>query len=98
MCFPGSGVTDQTQGFTFFDPLAAGQGVDRGGVDGGGGVEVEVSEPLLPGEPGGFDPPNGAAPVTVVAFRQQQLGQEPSVGQLLTFGGVRDLGVAGPQG
>ena len=45
-------------------------------------------------EAGFVDPAGGAASLPVVALGQQQFGQERPVGQLLTAGGVGDLGVA----
>jgi hypothetical protein len=38
-----------------------------------------------------------AAGVAVIAFGQEQLGQERSVGQLFTGGGIRDLTEPFPQ-
>jgi hypothetical protein len=49
----GAGVADQAERLALADPVAAGEGVDQGGVDGGVGVEVEVGQPFLAGEPGG---------------------------------------------
>jgi hypothetical protein len=67
------------------------RGVDRGGVDVRVGVEVEIPEPLIPREPGFFDPSNPGAVVAVVALHQQQLRQEPLVAELLLVRGGRGL-------
>ena len=69
-------------GCALADPGAGGEGVDGGGVDVRVGVEVEVAEPFVAREAGGFDPAGGAAPVPVVAFGHQQLGEETPVGEL----------------
>jgi hypothetical protein len=45
-------------------------------------------QPLVAGEPGGADTPFRAAAVPFVALGQEQVGEEPAVGQLLAFGGV----------
>ena len=60
--------------------------------------EVEVRQRFGPGESRFVDAAGGAALFAVVAFGEQQLGQERPVGQLLTTGGVGDLGVAVPDG
>ena len=65
------------------DPVAGREGVDGGGVDVRVRVEVEVSDPFVPREPGGLDPADGGASVAVVAFREQQFGEEALVGELL---------------
>jgi hypothetical protein len=67
----GAGVPDQAQGFALADPVAGGELVDGGGVDGRVGGHVEVAEPLLAGEPGGLDPAQGGAAVAVVDLGQQ---------------------------
>ncbi len=90
----GAGVADQAQGFAVADPGAAGHGVDGRGGDVGVGVEVEVVQVLGAGEAGFFDAAGAAAPVAVVAFGQQQLGEEAAVGELLAFGGVGQFGEA----
>jgi hypothetical protein len=69
--FAGAGVADQAEREALFDPVAGGQGVDDGGVEVGVGVEVEGAQRLLAGEPGGFDPPFGAAAGAVVALGHQ---------------------------
>jgi hypothetical protein len=79
----GARVTDQAQRLPGADPGGAGQGVDGGGVDVRVGVEVEVVEPLLPREAGGFDSTGGAPAGPVVALGEQQLGEEATVGHLL---------------
>jgi hypothetical protein len=56
--------------------------VDDGGVDVRVGLEVEGAQRLLPWEPGCFDTTFGAVPGSVVAFGDQQLGQERPVGHL----------------
>ena len=61
------------------------------GDDRGVGVEVELLDALVAGEPGVVDAPDGAALVPVVALGHHQLGEEPQVGQLLAFGGGGDL-------
>jgi len=78
-------------------PSARGQVVDGGRVHGGVGleveveVEVEVTDPLVAGKSGGFDPAYGAAPVPVVALGEQQLSEEPAVSQLFLFRGGEHL-------
>ena len=94
----GAGVADQAQRLALLDPVAGGEGVDDGGVDVGVGVEVEVAQRLLPGEPGGLDPPFGAAAGAVVALGHQQLGEEAAVGHLLAGGGLGQLGELGADG
>jgi hypothetical protein len=84
----GAGVADEAQRFAFFDPLAGGQGVDERGCDGGVGGEVEVVEPFLPGEAGGFQAAFGAAAVAVLALGHEQFGEVAAVGHLLAGGGV----------
>ena len=82
----GPGVPDQAQWFAVADPLAAGEGVDGGGVDRGVGLVVEVGQPLLPRESGGVQPGMGATLFAVHALAHQQLGRHPAVGQVLVFG------------
>jgi hypothetical protein len=53
--FAGAGIADEAEGLAFPDPVAGGEGVDGGGVDVRVGVEVEIPEPLIPREAGGFD-------------------------------------------
>ena len=56
--------------------------VDGGRVDVRVRVEIEVGQPLVTGKAGCPDPADGAAPGPVVTFREQQLGEEPLVGEL----------------
>ena len=42
------------------------------------------AKPLVTGKPGCLDPPDGAAPVPVVAFGEEQLGEEALVGELFS--------------
>lgn len=60
------------------------QGVDGGGVD--ARVRIEVSEPFVPGEVGGFDAADRRASVAVVTLGQQQLSQEALVGKFFLPG------------
>lgn len=69
-------------GLATADPIAGGERVDGGGVD-GVGVEVEIAEPHVAEEPRTLDGAHRGAAVTVVALGEQQLGEEPGVGQLL---------------
>jgi hypothetical protein len=57
--------------------------VDGRWGDVGVGVEVEVVQGFEAGEAGLFDAAGAAASVAVVAFGQQQLGEEAAVGELL---------------
>lgn len=77
MGLAGSRVADQAQRVTAADPVAGGEGVDGGRVDVRVGLEVEVSEPLVPREPGRFDSAERGAAVPVVTFREEQLDEEP---------------------
>jgi hypothetical protein len=81
--FAGSGVPDQARGVALVDPVAFGELVHGRGVDGVVGVEVEVAEPLVPGESGCLDPADRGAAVPVVDLGEEELGKEPLVGQLL---------------
>jgi hypothetical protein len=74
---PVPAVPDQTQRFTVADPVARGELVHRGGVDGGVGGEVELLEPFRAGESGRGESSAGATPSAVVAFGHHQLGQNP---------------------
>jgi hypothetical protein len=65
------------------DPVAFGELVDGGGVDGLVGLEVEVAESLVAGEPGCLDPADRGSAVPVVDLGEEELGEEPLVGQLL---------------
>jgi len=54
----------------------------------------------FPGEPGGLDPPFGAAADAVIALGHQQLGEEGAVGHLLvgsSLGQVGELSTDGGQ-
>ena len=44
MGFAGAGVADEDDGIAGADVAAGGEGGDEGGLNGGGGVEVEVGE------------------------------------------------------
>ena len=84
MGLAGAGVADQAEWLALLDPVAAGEGVDGGRVDVRVGVEVEVAERTSSrGNPAALIRRIGAAAVPVVALGQQQLGEEPAVGQLL---------------
>ena len=61
--------------------------MDGGGVDVRVGVEVEVGQPFRAGEPGGFDSADGSALGAVVAFGQEQFGEEPVVRELFLLRG-----------
>jgi hypothetical protein len=78
----GAGVADQAQRVAGSDPGAGGEGVDGGRVDRRVGVEIEVGEHFSRGT-GGLHSSDGAAAFPVVALGEQQLGEEPAVGQLL---------------
>jgi len=86
----GAGIPDEAERLARGDPGPAGEGVDVGGVDVGVCVEVEVLEPLLWREPRGLDPAGGAPPVAFVALTEQQLGQEPAIGQLFVLARLRN--------
>ena len=55
--FTCAGVADRAQRLALADPFAGREGVDGCRVDVRVGVEVEVFEPFLPGEPGSLEPP-----------------------------------------
>jgi hypothetical protein len=78
----GAGVPDQAQGVAAADPVAGGELVDGGGVDGRVGGEVEVGRATSRGGTRRLDPAQGGAAVAVVDLGQQQLGEEALVGQL----------------
>ena len=82
-----AGVADQAKWLAAADPVAGRESVYGRGVDVRVGVEVEVevevTEPLVPREPGCLDASDGGAAVAVIALRQQQLCEEPLIGQLL---------------
>ena len=82
----------------FPDPVAGGEGVDDGGVDGRVRIEVEGAQRLLAGEPGGLDLALGAAAGAVVALGHEHLGEETAVGHLLAGGGVGEVGELGADG
>jgi hypothetical protein len=67
---------------TSTDPVAQCEGVDGYGADVLVRVEFEVPELFVPGKVGSFDLTNRGAPITVVAFRQQQLGRETRIAKL----------------
>ena len=78
-----AGVADQAKWLAAADPVAGRESVYGRGVDVRVGVEVEVTEPLVPREPGCLDASDRGAAVAVIALRQQQLCEEPLIGQLL---------------
>lgn len=82
-----AGVADQARSLAAADPVAGRESVYGRGVDVRVGVEVEVevevTEPLVPRESGCLDASDGGAAVAVIALRQQQLCEEPLIGQLL---------------
>ena len=51
--------------------------MDGGGVDVRVRVEIEIPQPLVSGEPGGFDPADRGAPVAVIAFGETALTVMP---------------------
>lgn len=55
-------------------------------------------EPLLPWEPGGFDSAGGPSARAVVAFGEEQFGEEPAVGELLLLRGGDNFLEAHPHG
>jgi hypothetical protein len=88
----GAGVPEQDQWFTGVDPRA---GVEVG--EGGGGQvgqrgRVEVLEPFGARELGLVDPAQAAPGVTVVAFGDQDLGEERLVGEAFPGRGLGDPG------
>jgi hypothetical protein len=89
-----SGVADQAQRPAFADPLGGGEGVDQGRVEVRVGGVVEFVEAFGAGEAGVVDASGPAAFVPVVALGQQQFGQEPLVGVLLTRGDLGGVGGA----
>jgi hypothetical protein len=94
----GAGVADEAERQPFLHPVAGGQGVDDGGVDGRVGVEGEGAQRFLAGEPGGLDLALGAAAGAVVALGHEHLGEEAPVGHLLAGGGVGEVGELGADG
>lgn len=93
--FAGAGVADQAEWQAFLDPVAFGEGVNDGGVDVVVGEEVEGPQSFVAGERGGFDASFGAAPVAVIAFGHEQLGEEAAVGHLIAGGGLGQVGELG---
>lgn len=85
-------------GWPLWNPFALGKGVHHGGVDIWVGVEVECRQGLLPWELGRPDPPLGPAAGAVVALGEEQFGEEPAVGHLLTPGPVGVLGEGAADG
>ncbi|GFG52321.1 hypothetical protein MAGR_37620 [Mycolicibacterium agri] len=72
--------------------------MDGGRVDVGVGIEIEVAQPFLAWEPGGFDPADRGAAVPVVTFGQQQLGQETLIRELFAVGRGQGFVEDGPDG
>ena len=93
---PRAGVADQAQRLPGGDPLAAGQRRDQRRGNVGVRGEVEVLQPLRPGEPGLADEPGPAPRLPVIALQRQQLGEEPLVAGLLAQRDPGDLAVAVP--
>src|SRR4051812_3791749 len=60
-------------------------------------VKSKIRQGSGPGESGFVDPTGRPALFPVVAFGEQQLGQECPVGQLFAAGSIGDLGVAVPE-
>src|SRR5258707_6465118 len=79
----GARVADQAGWLPGGDPGALGEGVDERGGHARAGREVEVLDPLGPGEAGVADEAGLAPLLAVVAFQRQQLGQESLVAGLL---------------
>ncbi len=80
VAFAGPGVADQAQWFAFANPVTGRELVDRGGVHVLVRVEIEVPEPFVPGEAGSVNAAGRRASVTVIAFREEEFGEEALVG------------------
>lgn len=91
-------VPDQTHWITFGDPFAGGEIVDDRRFDIGIDAVVELPQRLLAGEVSRPDASLGPAPVPVLALGQQQLGEEPGIGQALSFGPGDRVGGLGSRG
>jgi hypothetical protein len=82
----GAAVADEAERLSGGDPAGGAELSEGGRVEVGIGVGVEVGEPFGAGEARIGDAAGLAAGVAVVAFGQQQFGQERRIGLLLSLG------------
>ena len=90
MALAGAGIAEQHDRITGLEVVAAGERGDGRGVDGGGGVEVEVGEAFDAREPCFVDASLAAPFGALIDFGGEDVGEEREIRQLRSLRVGRD--------